>query len=99
MKTILTVDKCEELSTHIQEIAKRHHCVMAYNITDNGLAIGGCTWKEGEFSLKTDCGWMLNVNENEKAMTLCNLVDGILFPYGYAVGDPYSDRELHLYKF
>ena len=99
MKTILTVDKCEELSTHIQEIAKQHYCDMDSNINDNGLAIGGCTWKEGEFSLKTDCGWMLDIYENKNAQTLSEHVDGILYSYGYAVGDPYSDRELHVFKF
>ena len=49
--------------------------------------------------MKTDCGWMLNIYENEKAVKLRHLIDGLLFPYGYAVGDPYSDRELHVYKF
>tara|TARA_Y100000289_G_scaffold25509_1_gene24925 strand:- start:417 stop:713 length:297 start_codon:yes stop_codon:yes gene_type:complete len=98
MKTLYK-DLCDELTIHIQEIAKQHYCVKAEDIESNGLCLGESCWKEGEFSLKTDCGWMLNIYENEKAVKLTNLVDGLLFPYGYAVGDPYSDRELHVYKF
>tara|TARA_R100001440_G_scaffold5540_1_gene11744 strand:- start:87 stop:389 length:303 start_codon:yes stop_codon:yes gene_type:complete len=92
-------DLCDELTIHIQEIAKLHCGYDAEDIESDGLCLGECTWKEGEFSVKTDCGWMLNIYENEKAVKLRHLIDGLLFPYGYAVGDPYSDRELHVYKF
>jgi len=99
MKTILTIDKCEELTTHIQEIAKQYLLADEETIQLEGLCLGECTWKEGNFSLKTDCGWMLNIYENEKARRLCDFVNGLLLPYGYGIGDPYSDRELHVYKF
>ena len=99
MQTLLTLDKCEELTTHIQEIAKQYHIATDEDLEDVGLTLSECTWKEGEFSLKTDCGSLLNIYENETAETLCKLVDGLLFPYGYATGDPYSDREIHVYKF
>ena len=97
MKTLYR-DLCDELTIHIQEIAKLHCGYDAEDIESDGLCLGECTWKEGEFSVKTDCGWMLDIYENEKAVKLRNLIDGLLFPYGYAVGDPYSDRELHVYK-
>jgi hypothetical protein len=98
MKT-LTLNVCRDLTNQIQEIAKQYDYATAEDIETNGLCLGECTWKEGEFSLKTDCGWILDIYENKNARTLSEHVDAILYPYGYAVGDPYSDRELHVFKF
>ena len=95
----LTLNICGDLTKQIQKIAKQDHITTDEDLEDVGLTLSECTWKEGELSLKTDCGWLLNIYENETAETLCKLVDGILFDYGYATGDPYSDREIHIYKF
>ncbi len=92
-------DDLWELTIHIQQIAELHFGYDAEDIASDGLCLGECTWKEGEFSVKTDCGWMLNIYENEKAVKLSNLIDGLLWKYGYRVGDPYSDRELHVYPY
>ena len=87
------------LTNKIQKLVIKNNFASAEYLEDEGLVVSESTYEEGSLSLKTDCSYLLNVNEYDKAHELCKLIDEVLFSSGYKTGDPYSDREIHIYKF
>jgi hypothetical protein len=87
------------LTDKIQKLVIKNNIASAEYLKDVGLLVSESTYKEGRLSLRTDCSYLLNVNDSEGANKLCKMIDEVLFSYGYKTGDPFSDREIHLYKF